>query len=202
MSGVPGAFVLVSGGHAGVLAEPPDESATESTWRRSLRATTPCWIGRARWRRCSTGSPVMSGCPGLTPSTVDRARCPAVGCSIGGSEGRPMGVWGPGNFDGDLPRDFLADMVGRWELLVGALLAGALPEEAAAFRFDLRLDTWEACLMPTVEILRAVAERLGPDYLPAPETVERWRSQYLSLFDREASSWGAGPNHEAERRAV
>lgn len=35
-----------------------------------------------------------------------------------------MGQWGAGNFDGDLPRDFLADMVGRWEKLVDTMLAG------------------------------------------------------------------------------
>ncbi len=113
-----------------------------------------------------------------------------------------MGVWGAGNFDGDLPRDFLADLVYRWEQLIDALLAGDTPEEAIAFQFDLRLDTCEAYVMPTVEVLITVAERLEPDYLPSPETVEQWRSQYLDLFDREARSWDASPEHEAERRAV
>ena len=113
-----------------------------------------------------------------------------------------MGVWGAGNFDGDLPREFLAGMVYRWEQLITALLNGAIPEEAADFQFDIRLDTCEACVMPTVEIILAVAERLGPDYLPASETVEKWRSEYLSLFDRESGSWDAGPRHEAERRKV
>jgi hypothetical protein len=118
------------------------------------------------------------------------------------SGGLSMGVWGPGNFDGDLPHDFLADLVYGWEQLIEALLAGATPQEAAGYQFDLRLDTCEACVMPTVEVMSTVAERLGPDYLPAPETVERWRSHYLSLFDREAGSWGAGSAHEAERRRV
>jgi hypothetical protein len=113
-----------------------------------------------------------------------------------------MGVWGAGNFDGDLPRDFLADLVYRWEQLIDTLLAGDTPEEAAAYQYDLRLDTCEACVMPTVEVLIAVAERLEPDYLPSPDTVERWRSQYLGLFDREAKSWDASPEHEAGRRAV
>jgi hypothetical protein len=113
-----------------------------------------------------------------------------------------MGVWGAGNFDGDLPRDFLAGMVYRWERLIGAVLAGDTPDEAADYRFDLRLDSCEACAMPTVEVLIAVAERLNPDYLPSAETIERWRSQYLGLFDREAGSWDTDPEHEAERRAV
>src|SRR5947209_1603414 len=113
-----------------------------------------------------------------------------------------MGVWGAGNFDGDLPREFLADLVFRGEQLISALLAGDTPEVAADYQFDLRLDTCEACVMPTLEVLIAVAERLGPDYLPAAETVERWRSQYFSLFDREAPSWDAGSKHVAERRKV
>jgi hypothetical protein len=113
-----------------------------------------------------------------------------------------MGVWGAGNFDGDLPRDFLADLVFRWEQLIEVLLSGDTPEEAAPYRSELRLDSCEACVMPTVEVIIVVAERLEPDYLPSPETVERWRSQYLDLFDREARRWGAIPGHEAERRAV
>ena len=56
--------------------------------------------------------------------------------------------------------------------------------------------------MPTVELLIVVAEKLDPDYLPAVETVERWRSQYLSLFDREIGSWDASPEFEAERRSI
>jgi hypothetical protein len=113
-----------------------------------------------------------------------------------------MGVWGAGNFDGDRPRDFLADTVGRWEKMVEKLIAGELPDEAAALEFYPGLDACEACLMPTVELLIVVAEKLDPDYLPAVETVERWRSQYLSLFDREIGSWDASPEFEAERRSI
>jgi hypothetical protein len=113
-----------------------------------------------------------------------------------------MGVWGAGNFEGDLPREFLAGLVFRGEQLVSALLAGDTSEVAAGYQFDLRLDTCEACVIPTLEVLIAVAERLRPDYLPGPGTVERWRSEYLSLFDREAPSWDAGHQHVAERRRV
>jgi hypothetical protein len=113
-----------------------------------------------------------------------------------------MGIWGTGNFDGGYPRDFLADMVYRWEQLIDAILAGELPEEAARYRGDLRHTTCETCVMPLIEVIIAVAERLEPDYLPAPETVEGWRSQYLSLFDREAGTVGYVPGYEAERRGV
>jgi hypothetical protein len=113
-----------------------------------------------------------------------------------------MGWWGAGNFDGDDPREFLAGMVGRWEQLVEKLLVGEPPEEAEAVEFDLRLDVCEACLMPTIEIIIAVAERLEPDYLPAAEIVERWRMQYLDLFDREVGNWDTSPEHVAERRGI
>jgi hypothetical protein len=111
-----------------------------------------------------------------------------------------MGDWGPGTFDSDISRDFLEVHVYCWERLIEALLAGDTPGAAAEFRCDLRLETCEACLMPTVEVLLAVAERLAPDYLPAVATVERWRAQYLDLFDGEIGAWVDGP--WPERREV
>jgi hypothetical protein len=114
-----------------------------------------------------------------------------------------MGVWGEGTFDADYPRDFLADMVGRWELLIQGILGGRLPAEATAMGLTTPgLDSCEACAMPTIEVLIVVAERLEPDYLPLPSTVERWRSQYLELFDRECGSWDARPDFVARRRSV
>ena len=48
-----------------------------------------------------------------------------------------MGVWGPGNFDGDSPRDFLADMVSRWEKVIDTVLSGEVPDEAARLAADM-----------------------------------------------------------------
>lgn len=113
-----------------------------------------------------------------------------------------MGTWGSGNFDGDSPRDFLAYLVESWEQLVDKLLRGEIPEDLASVEQEPGLDTCEECVMPTIEVLIVVAERLKPDYLPAPESIERWRLQYLHLFDRECHIWDAGAEFEAERRAV
>jgi hypothetical protein len=113
-----------------------------------------------------------------------------------------MGVWGAGTFDSDISRTFLEVFVYQWERLIEALLAGDTPGEAAEFRCDLRLETCEACLMPTIEVLLTVAERLDPDYLPAVATVERWRAQYLDLFDREIGALGDVPGFAEERREV
>jgi hypothetical protein len=49
------------------------------------------------------------------------------------------------------------------------LLSSEIPEELTAFEFQPDLDTGEACVMPTVEVMIVVAERLDPDYLPAPQ---------------------------------
>jgi hypothetical protein len=119
-----------------------------------------------------------------------------------GCEGYSMGTWGTGNFDNDYSRDFLAFLVERWEQLIEKILAGEVPEELAAHDYEPGLDACEECVMPMVEVMILVAERLDPDYLPASETVERWRSQYLSLFDRDCHQWDASPRFDAERRAI
>jgi hypothetical protein len=113
-----------------------------------------------------------------------------------------MGVWGTGNFDSDYSRDFLVSMVGRWEELVGKLLAGEIPQELAGHEFQPGLDVCEACVISMVEVMIVVAEHLEPDYLPELETVERWRSQYLNLYDRECHIWDTNPEYEAKRRGV
>jgi hypothetical protein len=113
-----------------------------------------------------------------------------------------MGAWGAGTFDADTARDFLADQVGRWEKLVDKLIAGKVPRDVAAFEFEPGVDAAEACAMPLVELMIVVAERLDPDYLPSSEKVERWRSDYLALFDRETGGPDADAEYVTERRAV
>jgi hypothetical protein len=87
-----------------------------------------------------------------------------------------MGTWGPGNFDDDVARDYLADVIARFEQFIERILAGDIPEEAMGM--DNVLDAGESCLLPTVEIISALHEALGSDYLPPPETVERWAESY------------------------
>jgi hypothetical protein len=113
-----------------------------------------------------------------------------------------MGTWGTGNFDGDSPRDFLADMVGRWEQIIDQVLAGQMPDEAELLGFHPGLDVGENCLIPTIEIILAAAEKLPCDYLPSAEKVSRWSEQYLQLYDHEINSWDPSPGHKEERRRV
>jgi hypothetical protein len=113
-----------------------------------------------------------------------------------------MGWWGPGNFDGDSPRDFLADIVGRWEQIVDRLLAGEVPEEAAGFEFAPGLDTIDGAVMPTIEILITVAERLECDYLPGPEKVARWAAECLRVYDAEIGICDVDADFRVRRRQV
>jgi hypothetical protein len=113
-----------------------------------------------------------------------------------------MGVWGAGNFDGDSPRDFLADMIYRWELIIETILSGGLPEEVAALSIQPGIAAGEACLLPTIEIIIAVGEKLPCDYLPIPEKVTKWSEQYLNMYDKEIDSWDPAPDFKEERRQV
>ncbi len=113
-----------------------------------------------------------------------------------------MGTWGTGNFEADDPREFLVDQVGRWEKLITRIIDGKLPRVVAAFEFEAGIEAAEACAMPLVEIIIVVAERLDPDYLPSSEKVERWRSDYLALFDRETGGPDADAEFVTQRRGV
>jgi hypothetical protein len=113
-----------------------------------------------------------------------------------------MGVWGPGNFDGDSPRDFLADVVSRWEKLIDKVLAGEVPDEAVPLEFKPGLDLGESCLIPTVEIICAVAENLPCDYLPSREKIVRWAEQYLGLYDSQIDGCDPSPGYKEKRRQV
>ena len=87
-----------------------------------------------------------------------------------------MGTWGPGNFDDDVARDYLADVIARFERLIKCILAADIPQEAMGL--DNVLDAGEHCLLLTVEMISALHEALGSDYLPSPKTVERWADAY------------------------
>jgi hypothetical protein len=93
-----------------------------------------------------------------------------------------MGRWGAGNFDDDLARDFLNDIVARSERFIERVLAGDYPEEAMGL--SCLQDAGECCLVPTVEVIIALHERLGSEYLPKPETVARWSRDYLDRLEQ------------------
>jgi hypothetical protein len=93
-----------------------------------------------------------------------------------------MGRWGPGNFDDDIARDFLNDIIARSERFIERVLAGDYPKEAMGL--TSLVDAGECCLVPTVEVIIALHERLGSEYLPEPETVARWSRDYLDRLEQ------------------
>jgi hypothetical protein len=92
-----------------------------------------------------------------------------------------MGTWGSGNFDDDVARDYLADVISRFEQFIDRLLGGDIPQDA--MDLDNVLDAGEHCVLPTVEIISVLHEALGSDYLPKPETVSRWAEIYLAQVE-------------------
>lgn len=113
-----------------------------------------------------------------------------------------MGTWGAGNFEADDPREFLANLVARWERIIDQALAGEPTEEVAGFHFEPGCETLDGAIMPTVEILVAVAERLPCDHLPGPSRVAQWSAQALRTYDSDIDRWGTDGEYKAERRAV
>jgi hypothetical protein len=114
-----------------------------------------------------------------------------------------MGTWGPGNFDDDTARDYLAEVIGRFERTIDRILAGDFPEEAIGLHNIL--DAGEHCLLPTVEIIVALHEALGSDYLPAPEKVARWAEDYRHQVEplmKEVDPVGYEKWYVKERRPV
>ena len=118
-----------------------------------------------------------------------------------------MGYWGYGNLEGDSPRDFLADMVCVWERIVDHTLAGEMEKavayfgpDASPFRVERGQEAIDTVVMPTTEVMIAVAERLECDYLPSPEKVSGWAAEALRMFD--AQGGGDWEGDEERRRII
>jgi hypothetical protein len=115
-----------------------------------------------------------------------------------------MGYWGYGNFDGDDPRDFLADMVTVWERVINHGLAGELEEAAAYFGPEAEpysqpgQEAVDRLVMPTVEIMTAVAEKFECEYLPSSDKVAEWSAAALRIYDEEGHL-GWGPDDDRRR---
>src|ERR1043166_9009468 len=95
-----------------------------------------------------------------------------------------LGTWGAGNFDNDRALDYAGEveeeLVSRIEEILADEERCALDEEG------------EGVLMPTVEMLSVLHEhcRLG---LPERETIQRWKAQYLSVFDEHIDGFDSKP---------
>lgn len=120
-----------------------------------------------------------------------------------------MGYWGYGTFEGDCPRDYLADLVHVWATIIDHALAGEMKEAAAYFgpegnrsvaaHAERGQEAIDSVVLPTAEVMIAVAERFECDHLPGPEKVSGWAAKALRVFDAEG---GAGWDGAEERRRI
>jgi hypothetical protein len=102
-----------------------------------------------------------------------------------------MGTWGEETFDNDAARDYL-------EMLTMQLVARIKEVAADGSRLEPDEDG-ESLFMPSVEILALLCERYNAAP-PRTVTVQKWREQYLALFDRDLD--GPDAAFKAGRRKV
>ncbi len=103
-----------------------------------------------------------------------------------------MGIWGPGNFDNDGARDHLFELTRDLaEQIDQALDEGASRKLAGQGSAEFA-EVLES-ILPNVEIICVLHEAFGGGFLPEPESVDGWQSQFDQISDAETS---------AERREV
>lgn len=104
-----------------------------------------------------------------------------------------MGTWGAGNFDNDSAMDYVGEfeheLVARIEDILADEDRCALDEEG------------EGVLMPTLEILSTLFEHCHFG-LPERETVQRWKTQYLAVYDEDIDYLTLSQEFKEARRAA
>lgn len=104
-----------------------------------------------------------------------------------------MGIFGEGNFANDGALDYVNDLVDRLAATVDECLAD---EERSALD-----EEGEAVIMPSIEIIALLCEHCSAAP-PPEETVNRWREQYLHIYDEEIDFLDPKPTFKEKRRAV
>jgi len=103
-----------------------------------------------------------------------------------------MGTWAAGNFSNDGSLDFVGDLIDQLTKTV-----------VACFKNDnTDLDEGgESELMPSVAIIKILSEQCGAAP-PKPEVIEKWRSQYLEIYDDQIDRLDPNPDYKVERRKI
>lgn len=91
-----------------------------------------------------------------------------------------MGRWGEGNFDDDLARDHLNNIIAGHEQYIERIFSGDTPEQLAKMDF---FDMGESYLVPTVDIILALHKAFNSDYLPKPSVVLTWKNEYIKRIN-------------------
>ena len=103
-----------------------------------------------------------------------------------------MGTWAAGNFSNDGALDYVGDLIDQLTKNRCRLLQND--------NADLD-EGGESELMPSVAIIKILSEQCGAAP-PKPEVIEKWRSQYLEIYDDQIDGLDPIPDFKAERRKV
>lgn len=109
-----------------------------------------------------------------------------------------MGYWGTGNFEGDEPLEFLENLVAGWSAVIERCLAGDLKGaqtyigKGATELIGYKIDLINAVVLPLIEVLIAVGERVPAEVLPELETIEGWAQTATRIIDEDGlEAWDA-----------
>lgn len=103
-----------------------------------------------------------------------------------------MGTWGPGNFEGDGPLDYVGGLVDQLTDTINSCF-----EDDNA---DLD-EGGEDELMPSVFVLSLLAEHCGAAP-PKPDVIESWRDRYVAIYDEQIDGLDPDAEYKVERRKV
>lgn len=102
-----------------------------------------------------------------------------------------MGTWGPGNFDDDSALSYVGGLCRSIE--------AEIEEAACSPRTDI--SHFLNYVMPRLAVLTVLVDEIV-EYGPTEETVNRWRRDFLEIYDQEAENLGADPDFVRVRRNV
>ena len=92
-----------------------------------------------------------------------------------------MGSWGPGIFDNDAARDHLFEVTRELAEQIEQALAAATSLKLAGKGTDVELAETLETVLPNIEIICVLHESFGGGFLPEPESVKVWQSQFEQL---------------------
>lgn len=117
-----------------------------------------------------------------------------------------MGTWGPGNFENDTAAEYLINLC---KGLIDQITKAVEQPEL------MQPDEWDSDIMlANVELLSALAESVGryetgwvgdmvfPFPYPAAEEIDRWKREYLKVWDAHIDELMPSEDYKRKRRVV
>lgn len=102
-----------------------------------------------------------------------------------------MGTWNVGNFDNDEALDYVGELMDELEARVDKFLGSTDPD----------LGEGESMVLPTIVIMQLLSEHTGAAP-PKPDLIEKWRENYLAVFDAQIDDFEPADGYKDKRREV